>query len=152
MLFRSDRMNRRVACTRVCGWTWRWRVARSSPRGPTSTTRPWGARRALRRATTSNTSMGAEASGRLGVGLVLGELIDEVRDRRGDSLREFNKFHSRTIGNHVLVDVADAGVRNAALDDHGPIAKGESEIMKGIELKGKAGLHLHAAVADLADC
>ena len=43
-------------------------------------------------------------------------------------------------------------MRNAALDDDGAFAEGETEVVKGIELQREAGLHLHAAVTHLAHC
>ena len=43
-------------------------------------------------------------------------------------------------------------MRDAALDDDGAVAEGETEIVEGIELQREAGLHLHSAMTHLADC
>src|SRR5688572_12741858 len=75
-----------------------------------------------------------------------------MRNRRGDALRRFDEFDAGPVGDDVLIDVADARVRNAALHDDGPIAEGEAKIVERIELQREAGLHLHAAMTHLADC
>lgn len=72
-------------------------------------------------------------------------------DGFGDPFRQLDELDAGSIGNDVLVDLADAGVRDAPLDDDGMFAEGETEIVKGIELQREGGFHLHSAMAQLAD-
>ena len=73
-------------------------------------------------------------------------------DGRGNSFGGLDEFNPRSICDDVLIDVADARMRNAAFDHDGSIAKREAEIVERIELQWEAGLHLHAAMTHLADC
>ena len=50
-----------------------------------------------------------------------------------------------------MLDVGDGAVRDPAFDDNGKLAEGQPELVKGIELEGKAGFDLRAATADLLD-
>ena len=68
-----------------------------------------------------------------------------------DAFRRLDELDAGTVGDDVLIDVADARVRNAALDDHGTVPERETEIVKGIQLQREAGLHLHSAMTQLAD-
>ena len=86
------------------------------------------------------------------VAFLPGQRVYEVRDGGGDAFRRLDEFNSRPIGDDVLIDVADARMRDPALDDDGSIAEGETEIVERIELQRKAGLHLHSAMTHLADC
>ena len=88
---------------------------------------------------------------RLGFGLFLRELVYEVRDRGGNAIRQLDELDAGAVGDDVLIDVADARMRDAALDDHRAFAKGETKIVERIELQRKAGFHLHAAMTHLAD-
>jgi len=74
-----------------------------------------------------------------------------MRDRGADSIRQLDEFHTGSISNFVLIDVADARMGDASLDHDGQAAERQAEVVKGIQLQWKAGLHLHAAVTHLAD-
>ena len=50
-----------------------------------------------------------------------------------------------------MLDVGDAAVRDAALDDHRTVAERQAEFVERVELKGKAGFDERAAAADLPD-
>ena len=52
---------------------------------------------------------------------------------------------------HLLIDVADAAVRDASLDDDRAIAEREAEIVQRIELQREVRFDLGAADADLLD-
>lgn len=72
-------------------------------------------------------------------------------DRGRDAFGELNEFHTRPVGDDVLIDIADARVRNAPLNHHVSLAEGEAEIVERIELQRKRRLDLHAAMTHLAD-
>jgi len=74
-----------------------------------------------------------------------------VLDGGRGMLRGLDELDARPISDDVLVDVADSGVGDAAFDDDGEISEREAEIVKRIQLKREAGLHLHSAMAHLAD-
>ena len=50
-----------------------------------------------------------------------------------------------------MLDVADAAVRDAALDDNGAVAEREPKIVQGIVVEGETGFDLSAAAADVFD-
>ena len=62
-----------------------------------------------------------------------------------------DELDAGAVEHELLVDVADAAVGDASFDDDRAVAEREAEIVKGIELEGKAGFDLCAAAADLLD-
>ena len=74
-----------------------------------------------------------------------------MRDGIEDTMGRLDEFNARSVHDDVLIDVADARMRDATLHDERNLAEREAEIVKGIELQRKRGVDLHAAVTDLAD-
>ena len=56
-----------------------------------------------------------------------------------------------TVDHLLLVDVGDAAVDDASLDDQRTVAERQPEVVKGIEVERKTGFDLRAAAADLLD-
>src|SRR6266550_4125209 len=77
--------------------------------------------------------------------------LDEVGDDRSHGVRRLDELEAGQIDDDLLLDVGNAAVDDAALDDDGAVSKGQPEIVKGIECEGKAGFDLRAAAADLFD-
>src|SRR5207245_8598446 len=71
--------------------------------------------------------------------------FDELGDDRGHALRGFDELDARAVEDELLLDVGDGAVRDPAFDDNGKLAEGQPELVKGIELEGKAGFDLRAA-------
>src|SRR5205814_1175744 len=71
--------------------------------------------------------------------------------RGGDAVRRLHEFHSRAIGDDVLIDVADAGVDDPSLDDDRTAAEREPQVVQRVEVHGESGFHRGAAAADLLD-
>ena len=77
--------------------------------------------------------------------------LDEFDDDFANAVGELDKLNARPVHHELLIDVADAAVRDAALDDNGAVAEREPEIVEGIELERKRRLDLRAAPADFFD-
>src|SRR5688572_19259386 len=77
--------------------------------------------------------------------------LQELRNRRPHPLRRLHEFHACPVGHDVLVDVADARMHDASLDDDRAPAKRQPQIMQGIEMEGKSGLDRGPADADFLD-
>ena len=74
-----------------------------------------------------------------------------MRDGIEDAFGWLDELHARSIHDDVVIDVADARMRDASLHDERNLAERETKIVKGIELQRKGGVDLHAAMTDLAD-
>src|SRR4051794_28022215 len=77
--------------------------------------------------------------------------VDEVRNHLEDAIGQLDELDARAVGDHFLVDVADAAVRDAALDDDRAVAQGEAELMEGVHVEREYGFDLGAAPADFLD-
>src|SRR5687767_4702098 len=132
-------------------------MARSSWRGRTSTTPRSAGRNASHQGIIWNTSRSDNANSQLPTSKVrlsrIGwefadsdaaavrfHALQELRNRRPHPLRRLHEFHACPVGHDVLVDVADARMHDASLDDDRAPAKRQPQIMQGIEMEGESGL------------
>ena len=53
-------------------------------------------------------------------------------------VRRLDKLHAGPIAHQFLIDINDAAVRDASLDDDGAVGELEAKIVEGIEMKGKS--------------
>ena len=65
--------------------------------------------------------------------------FDEVRDDAEDAITRLDELDAGPVDHALLLDVADAAVRDAPLDDEGAVAEREPEVVKGIEVERKPG-------------
>jgi hypothetical protein len=77
--------------------------------------------------------------------------VDEAVDYAREVLGRLHEFDAGSVEDDFLIHVADAAVDNPSLDDNGPIAEGEAEFVKGIDVQRKCRFDLCAAVAQLLD-
>src|SRR5258706_10183429 len=118
-------------------------TGKSLMRGRISITLRSAARSASRRATTSNTSRHT-AAGRL-------ERLEEFRDHVLNAIRQIDKLDPRPIHDDVLIHIRDVRVGDPALEHHRLLSEREAQVVKGVEVEGKACLDRGAPAAHLLD-
>jgi len=72
-------------------------------------------------------------------------------DDAGHALGWFDELDASGVNDELMLDVGDAAVCDASLDDDRAIAEREPELVEGIELERETGFDLRAAAADLFD-
>src|SRR5262245_3089441 len=77
--------------------------------------------------------------------------VDEIGDHGRHAIGRFDELDARSVDHDVLVDVADAAVRDPALHDDRAVAKREAEFVEGIQLQGKVRFYLRPVAADFLD-
>jgi hypothetical protein len=77
--------------------------------------------------------------------------LEKLHDRRRHVLGRFHELDPRPVDHHVLIDVADLRVHDAAFHHDRTCTQREPQIVKGVEMQGEAGLDKRSADTDLAD-
>jgi hypothetical protein len=77
--------------------------------------------------------------------------VEKLVNHRGHALGRLDELDPRPIENELVLDVGDAAMHDASLDDDRPLSEGETEFVEGIELERKSCFDLSAPAADLLD-